>query len=154
MTFTLNLNTDTVRQTALRAPLVVTPETSLRETFALLKQHHMGSVLICRDEVLIGIFTERDALHLMARGVDFDMPVTTVMASQPDTIKADTTIADAIQKILTGGHRRLPVVDDTGRPTRMLKVTDIVRYLVEYVPEAVYNLPPQPNAKTDQREGA
>ncbi len=154
MTFKLNLHTDTVQQAALIEPLVIVPETSLRKTFELLRQHHIGCALICRDGVLVGIFTERDALRLMAKGIDFEEPVATVMSPQPETIQPDTTIAHAIRRILQAGHRRLPIIDAAGCPCRMLKVTGIVRYLVEYVPEAIYNLPPQPHAQPGKREGA
>jgi hypothetical protein len=53
-----------------------------------------------------------------------------------------------------GGYRRLPIVDDKGRPTGLLKVPGILHYLVEHFPNVVYNLPPTPHHSTQEREGA
>lgn len=53
------------------------------------------------------------------------------------------------------GHcRNLPVVDEAGAPTGVLSVANIVRYLVEHVPSAVDNLPPEPGQVHGAREGA
>jgi hypothetical protein len=53
-----------------------------------------------------------------------------------------------------GGYRRLPIVDEAGKPTGILRVKGILRYLVEHFPAVVYNLPPEPHQTTQQREGA
>ena len=53
-----------------------------------------------------------------------------------------------------GGYRHLPVVDENGKAVGMLSVKRIIRYLVEHFPGAVYNLPPDPGAVQQEREGA
>jgi hypothetical protein len=53
-----------------------------------------------------------------------------------------------------GGYRHLPVVDESSRVVGILSVKRIVHYLVEHFPNTVYNLPPDPNAVQQQREGA
>jgi hypothetical protein len=53
-----------------------------------------------------------------------------------------------------GGYRHLPVVDEGGRPVGVLSVKRIVHYLVEHFPTTVYNLPPNPGAVPQEREGA
>jgi predicted transcriptional regulator len=53
-----------------------------------------------------------------------------------------------------GGYRHLPVVDECSRVVGILSVKRIVHYLVEHFPNTVYNLPPDPNAVQQQREGA
>ena len=53
-----------------------------------------------------------------------------------------------------GGYRRLPIVDDQGRPTGIIKVEGIMHYLVEHFPSTVYNLPPNPSVVQQEREGA
>ena len=76
------------------------------------------------------------------------------MSSEPVTIPSGTTVGEAIRKMAQGGYRRLPIIDDGGRPEGVLKVSGIVRYLVEHFPESVYNLPPEPRPTTQEREGA
>jgi len=154
MGFQLELSTDSILDAGPQAPLVVTPETTIRETFELLRKEARSSVLICGGDRLLGLFTERDALRLMARDADLDKPIRTAMSPEPVTIESTASVADAIHTMVKCGYRRLPVLDRAGCPKGILKVSGIVHYLVDYVPGAVYNLPPDPHFRTHDREGA
>jgi len=120
----------------------------------LLQQHKTGAALICHEGRLVGIFTERDALKILAAGSNLDVPVSTVMMADPITLRPKDTVGKAISLMSAGGFRRLPIVDAAGKPTGLLKVTGILRYLVEHFPKVVYTLPPAPHHKTSEREGA
>lgn len=135
-------------------PLCVEPHVSLREVFSYLKKHRAGGVIVCRDGVLAGIFTERDALKLMASGANLDGTIESAMVANPVTIKSSAPLASAIRSMSVGGYRRLPVVDEHNRPVGMVNVADIVHYLCEHFPQAVYNLPPDSSLVTQGREGA
>jgi CBS domain-containing protein len=150
----LNLTTETVDQASPVEPVCVPGELSLREAFQTMRRHHAGSLLICRDGVLAGIFTERDALRLMARGADLDLPLEKVMTRSPATISAEATVADAIRKMSSGGYRRLPIVDGKGHPVGIVRVSGIVHYLVQHFPKTIYNQPPVAYPATQHREGS
>ena len=152
--FQLNLNTDTVDEAGLIEPLCVQPEMTVREVMVLMRQHNTGSALVCRDERLIGIFTERDALRHLATESDLNAPIDSAMAADPVSVESGATLADAIQTMTDGRYRHLPIIDKQGQPTGMLKVRGIVHYFVEHFPQAIYNLPPEPRAATHEREGA
>lgn len=154
MDFQLNLNTDTVEQTHPSKPLCVDPQATIGEVFQLLKSERTGGVMVCREGIIVGIFTERDALKLMAGGCDFHAPIATVMTKRPVTVHAHETVSSAINRMASGGYRRVPVVNDQGRPMGMVKVSGILRYLVEHFPRAVYTLPPEPNRPLKERDGA
>ena len=154
MVFQLHLDTETVGHIDLPAPFCVTPDVSVREVLEKLKEERRGSALICRDDKLVGIFTERDALYLMASNGSIDQPIETVMNDSPATIFPSESVQTAISRMSRGGYRRLPVIDDENRPIGLLKVTAILHYLVQHFPEFVYNLPPSPDDTTQQREGA
>lgn len=154
LNFRLDLNSETVDQAFPAIPTCVDPHTSIREVFHIFKEQRKGCILICRDETLIGIFTERDALRLMAEAANLDRPIEQVMVPKPVAVSARDTVGKAIAKMSFGGYRRLPIVDDTGRPVGLLKVSSILRYLVEHFPNVVYTLPPAPHHATQQREGA
>lgn len=155
-----NLRTESVEYAAPAPPLCVEPQTTVREVFRQLKEHRAGSVLVCRDGVLAGIFTERDAVGIMARGgqVDgrnvFDLPIEQVMVPGPVSISAQATVGKAIVKMSAGGYRRLPIVDDAGHPVGVVQIPGIVHYLAEHFPKTVYNQPPVANPVTQQREGS
>jgi hypothetical protein len=63
-------------------------------------------------------------------------------------------VGKAIGLMSAGGFRRLPIVDDQGKPVGLLKVSGILHYLVEHFPKVVYTLPPAPHHKMGEREGA
>ncbi len=110
--------------------------------------------MVCLDGKLLGIFTERDALRLLADGAALNMPVASVMVKNPVTLRSTDTVAHAIALMSAGGFRRLPIVAGNGQILGVLKVSNILRYLVEHFPKVVYTLPPEPHHRPSQREGA
>jgi CBS domain-containing protein len=150
----LNLMTETVEHAWPAEPLCVTSQVSIREVFQRLKENKTGAVLVCRDGVLVGIFTERDALKIMASSGNLDAPIESVMVRNPATVPASEKVGVAIQKMSSGGYRNLPIVDDRGRPKGVLQVAGIVHYLVEHFPKSIYNLPPVAHHVMQQREGS
>ena len=154
MSFQLNLETETVDHAFPADALCVSADDTIRRVFELLKQHNRGNVIICEDEKLIGIFTERDALRLMASDLDLDTPIGEVMIRDPVSLSPTSTVAEAIALMSTRGYRRLPIVDESNRPQGVLKVSGILHYLVEHFPNVVYTLPPKPHHSTQEREGA
>lgn len=149
-----HLTTETVGQIQQNLPLCVEPETPVREVFRLLKLDKSGSALICRQGMLVGIFTERDAVRMLAAGSSLETPVQQVMVRNPVSLRSHDTIATAIKKMTAGGYRRLPIVDAEGRPQGKITISGIVHYLVEHFPKAVYNLPPVSQPAMQQRDGA
>ncbi len=150
----LNLNTDTVQQAGLIEPLCVPTAMTVSEVLMLMKQHNTGCILICRDEHLAGIFTQRDVLRMLATEADLDVAIETEMAADPVRRMENDTVATASQKMTAGGYRHLPVVDEAGCPVGLLKVRGIIHYLVEHFPNTIYNLAPEPRVVPQEREGA
>jgi CBS domain-containing protein len=152
--FRLNLETESIGQVYSADPLCVEPSAGLREVFELLRARNRGSVLICQEQKLVGIFTERDALRLMAAGDTLERTIADVMVRDPVTVRVGENVAAAIQKMSVGGYRRLPVVDDADQPIGVLNVSGILHYFVEHFPSVIYNLPPAPHHAMQEREGA
>ncbi len=153
MDIELALTTDTVEQADPVRPICVEPGTSLREVFAMLRDHSASAVLVCVAGRLEGIFTERDALRVMQSQADFDVPIEDVMIPAPVALRSDANVASAILRMSSGGYRRLPIVDPKGRPLGLLEVSGIVHYLVQHFPKTIYNLPPVAHPVIHDREG-
>ncbi len=151
--FQLSLESEGVASAYPDQPLAATAEESIGNVMQLLRAQRTGAVLICDGPKLIGIFTERDALKVMAGDADLSMPIGKVMTSPPATIACSATVGDAIRMMAEGGFRHLPIVDKDHKPTGVLAVHGIVHYLVDHFPETVYNLPPDTKA-AQEREGA
>jgi CBS domain-containing protein len=76
-------------------------------------------------DTLAGIFTERDIVR--ALGEHFDAaghPVANWMTSNPKTIGPEATTDEALDRMLRGGFRHLPVLDGD-RVVGMLSLRDI-----------------------------
>jgi predicted transcriptional regulator len=152
--FHLHLSTEPVGATHPGPPCCVEPQTTIRQAIEQMREQRTGGVLVCRDGVLVGVFTERDALALIAKEGNFDAPIEQVMVKSPVTVSENSSVGAAIHKMSSGGYRRLPLVDDGGKPLGVVKVSGILRYLVEHFPQVIYTLPPSPHHNMQQREGA
>nr|WP_160163464.1 CBS domain-containing protein [Pirellula staleyi] len=154
MDFQLHLQTETIDHLELAAPVVVAPGDSVARVLEVLAAERTGAAVVVERGQLLGIFTERDALKLMADGADLHQPVSVPMTKHPVTLRQTDTLARAISLMAGGGFRRLPVLDPSGKLLGILKVSRIMHYLVDHFPRVIYNLPPTPHHKPASREGA
>ncbi len=140
-----------------RPPLVFSPAASVTEAMREMQQERRGCVLITEDGTqgtrLTGIFTERDVLlRIVDRGRNpASLPLREVMTSDPESVPDEASIAWVLNKMAVGGFRHVPVIDDGGRPVRVVSVRDIVGFLVEFFPREVFNLPPEYGAQRLKR---
>jgi CBS domain-containing protein len=154
MSFQLNLDSETLDQCYPVEPLCLTPTTTAAEAVRQMRGRNQGAVLVCLDRRVIGIFTERDALKMMAAAASFDQPLQQLMIADPVVLRATDKVGKAISTMTHGGYRRLPIVDEQGRATGMITAEGIMHYLAEHFPMVIYNLPPEPHHATHEREGA
>jgi hypothetical protein len=76
------------------------------------------------------------------------------MTARPATLPQSSTVGAAIETMVAGGYRHLPIVDEHGTPISVAAVRGLVHYLVEHFPQAIYTLPPEPHQVPAEREGA
>ena len=152
--FQLHLETETVEHCHPSKPLCARPTDSVRSVLRMLQAERTGAAMVCDDRKLVGVFTERDALRLLADDANLEMRVSEVMVRNPVTVRKTDTVARAISLMSVGGFRRLPIVDNQGNVEGVLKVSGLLHYLVEHFPKVVHTLPPAPHYKSADREGA
>lgn len=129
-----------------RAPVRVSPDTPLREVVARLRDNARGAVIVEDDSGLLGIVSERDVMLRIDHGDPSweSRPVQDVMTRAPRTIRTDQEIEDAINFMLTGDHRHLPIVDRASEVIGILSIRDILVHIVGFFPADFVNLPPDP----------
>lgn len=150
-----NLKIDSVSRLQPTPPWQVRPQQTVAEAVALMRQEKVGCVLVCAGNRVLGIFTERDLMRrVLADNKPLSQPVEEVMTPNPVSVHPKDPIGKAVRRMEEGGYRHLPVVDEAGRAIGILSVKRIVHYLVEHFPTTVYNLPPNPGAVPQEREGA
>ncbi|MCG8359002.1 MAG: CBS domain-containing protein [Kiloniellales bacterium] len=103
----------------------LSPSASVREASLLMAKEHVGAVLVCVEDRLEGIFTERDALSRVL--AQHRNPETTqlseVMTRNPLTIRRQAAAIEALRLMRNGGFRHLPVVDN-GRVVGVVSLRD------------------------------
>ena len=138
-----------------RAPLVVDPSTPLAEGLRKMQEQGGEPLLVCDGERLLGIVTERDVLlKVLGRNVDGQAPVETVMTRDPDTLRADATVGEAMEMMDRGGYRTIPLTDGEGNLTGLVWQQDVLEYVAEAFPQEILNLPPRPHQLMEAPEGA
>jgi CBS domain-containing protein len=85
---------------------------TLGEAASVMAQRRVGSVLVLEGERLAGIFSERDIVRALSHSHDAVRdPVAHWMTQRPVTIGPDASAEEALEKMLKGGFRHLPVVE-------------------------------------------
>ena len=119
----LNFGMLKVKHMMLTNVITASPSMTVKETIEILYEKHIGCVVtIDEDKTCIGIFTERDAIRLMAKNVDLDQPLGNLMTKNVITIQQDSSINEVRRKIQTHSIRHLPVVNQEGRLVGLLSV--------------------------------
>jgi len=103
--------------------ITASPSMTVKETIKILYKKHIGCVIsIDEDKKCIGIFTERDAIRLVAENVDLDQPLGNVITKNVITIQEDSSINEVRRTIQTHSIRHLPVVNQENRLVGLLSV--------------------------------
>ena len=127
---------------------------TIRDTIRLMLEQGIAAVLVVRDGRIVGIFTERDVLRRVAvSDIDPARPVKDVMTPDPEALRLDDGIAFALNRMVVGGFRNVPIVDDGGAPLAILSQREVVAYLVSLLPRRILNLPPEPGLEAHSADG-
>lgn len=121
-----------------RDPVVVDATDSLRQAAMLMREHHVGSLVVVqrteRGREAVGVVTDRDlVIEAMANGVDADTVAVAdlcgdVIASIPSSAELDEAV-DALREF---GVRRLLVTTPEGRVAGIVSSDDLLQtYAVE-----------------------
>ncbi len=118
------------------------PEATVREAVEHMNEHHVGALLVVRDDEPVGMFTERDVLvRVVAAGLDPNLtPVESVMSTRIAVIGTETTIEEAMVLMTQKHHRHLPVVDTANHIIGIVSIRDLTRWIVREDESYIQNL--------------
>jgi CBS domain-containing protein len=97
--------------------LVASPETTVSAAAMLMAEKNVGAILVVENDLLIGIFSERDAVfRVIAKGRDAKATaLIDVMTVAPKTLEPGKSYGHALLLMQENGFRHVPVVEN-GRP--------------------------------------
>ena len=113
-----------------KSPVSVDVETSITAAAQLMTTQKVSSLLVTREDKLIGIITDRDLRsRVVAASLDIHLPVSHVMTPNPAQIMGNRTLFDALALMTERNIHHLPVIDQqTLVPLGMVTASDIIRH--------------------------
>lgn len=115
-------------------PVSVPLTATVAQAIEAMLQHGVGAaVIVDENNVVAGIFTERDVLRKVAltgkapKTIEVREVMTTpvIMATQ------DTSDAEALEVMVREHHRHLPIVDDHGRLLGLLSIRHLLQARID-----------------------
>ena len=104
----------------------VTDEEVISAVAQEMVNRRIGSAVVKRGTLLLGILTERDVLRAAASGIDLTTsPISNWMTPNPVTAAATTTADEAAATMLSNGFRHLPVLENN-RVIGMVSLRDVL----------------------------
>nr|WP_229213687.1 CBS domain-containing protein [Dyadobacter psychrotolerans] len=109
----------------------VTQDNTVYEALELMSEKNIGAVLVLEDELLIGIFSERDyARKVILKGkASRDTLIRDVMTSRVITVETDQKIEECMQ-IMSDKHIRHLPVNQNGELVGIISINDIVSAII------------------------
>jgi len=103
-----------------------TPEMSVREVGAIMREGDMGAVPIVDNGKLSGIVTDRDiVVRVVAEGKSADTPISEAMTTELFTVKPDDFVFEAIRLMGDKQVRRVPVINENGELAGIIAMADV-----------------------------
>lgn len=123
-------------------PPIVEPNLSVLDAVAVMARDRVGAVAVVEQNVLRGIFTERDVmLRVVLPGRD---PGTTlvrdVMTSDVNTLTDDAKPDKAIEVMLVGHLRHVPILDGDRNVLGLLSIRALLEDKVHELSQEVSSL--------------
>lgn len=120
-----------------REVVVVEPSESALEAARLMRQHHVGDVVVVNSRgdgrIPVGIVTDRDlVVEIMSPELDpAAITVGDFMSADIATVKEDAGVFEAVEYMRTKGVRRMPVVNSRGALIGIVTLDDLLELLAE-----------------------
>lgn len=123
-----------IKEICSRVVVVAEPDTDLREAARLMRDHHVGSLVVIEGgngvKRPIGIVTDRDIVVAVVAAADVQpeaLTVGDVMSRNLVVAEESVGVFEAVDLMQDHGTRRLPVVDAEGRLIGIITLEDVLR---------------------------
>jgi CBS domain-containing protein len=114
-------------------PRAVTRETPVSKVAELMESEDVGAIPVVDGDRLLGMITDRDiamAAYTQGRMLR-DMTVASAMSRDLQSARSSTPL-DEVERVMRRHQiRRVPVVDEHGRPVGMISLNDMARRVNE-----------------------
>ena len=117
-----------IRDVMTPSPRTVESSAPVQEAAKIMRDEDVGAIPIVENGSLVGIVTDRDiALNVVAEGKEISTPVSQIAAGDLVTVDPEQSLDEALRLMAQHKVRRLPVVEEDGRPVGIIAQADIAR---------------------------
>jgi len=116
--------------------VTVTRDTTVAAAAALMRSHHVGSVVLVEDVAgvtkPVGMLTDRDiVVEVVAAGLDPHAITAGEIVQRPvAVVGVETSCSDVVREMAINGVRRLPVVRKDGTLAGIVSLDDVLLDLI------------------------
>jgi CBS domain-containing protein len=130
------------------------PDIPVQKAVRFMQENQSAYIVVAEKNKVVGMFTETDVIQkVLETGADWKKPIREFMTKNPVVLKPSDSVGKAIEAMAEGGFYHIPLVDDNKDLTGVLSVRTLVRFLAEFYPAEVYNLPPNLHQVMETPEG-
>jgi CBS domain-containing protein len=148
----------TAGELCIREVVIVRREQSIIEAARLMREHHVGDLVIIEEEdgqrIPVGILTDRD-LVVGVLALDLDhlhtLAVGDVVIADLVTAREEESYADVIKRMRSFGVRRIPVVNEKGGLEGILSMDDLLGQISEELSDLAGLIAREQDRERDQR---
>jgi len=116
-----------VREVMSFEPVSVNPDMPLKKAAQIMIRHGIGSLLVQKDNDIVGILAESDIVKAFAKSVPAGTEVKKIMTKGVITVEANATLEKAARTMTMYNIKKLPVVDK-GICVGIVTATDLITY--------------------------
>jgi CBS domain-containing protein len=116
-----------IREVMTEQLVTAEPSTSVAAAVTVMGMQRIGALLVMENGRLEGIFTERDLVRALSYDIGAaSQQVAQWMTRDPVTVGPDTPVEQALERMLAGNFRHLPVVEGE-RVVGVVSIRDLSR---------------------------
>lgn len=106
--------------------VVAKADVTIKEASKVMIEYKIGSLIVLKDDDIVGIATESDIVRSVSKGLDLDSTnIEEVMSKKVVTIDPEKTVEDAVDLMLKHKIKKIPVVEE-GKIKGIITASDIV----------------------------
>ncbi len=109
------------------------PDEKVVDAVTKMSKYNIGSIpIIDKESRLLGIFTERDLVHLLAtKGIEvLNIELSKVMTKDLVVASREDPVPLIAQKMVKHGVRHIPVVDTNNKLVGIISIRDVLRIIL------------------------
>ncbi|MBK6880829.1 MAG: CBS domain-containing protein [Elusimicrobia bacterium] len=130
------------------------PDISLKRAIDLMRESKSAYIVVAEGRRVVGMFTESDvARKILGKNIDEKRPVRDFMTPDPIVLRQDDPVGRAVDLMAENDFYHIPLVNEKQELVNVLSVRTLIRFLAEFYPGEIYNIPPNPHQVAPTAEG-